>query len=194
MRSRFVVIILFVTALTLGAIFLLRPHPTPSSPNIVNPVVATASPAPPEPASRPVVIQKELTPAERQAAIDAERDRLYTWQMSNDPQSLSNILGDLINPEKEIREAAIDATKEFGSTNAIPVLKALAAESQDNDEAIAMLEAVKFLSTEPIDLTQLKAGPLTPEEQQHRAAARQAREQARAQKHPSLMPAQNGQP
>ena len=35
--------------------------------------------------------------------------------MNDDPTSLSNILADLPNSEKEIREAAIDAAKHFGS-------------------------------------------------------------------------------
>ena len=64
-----------------------------------------------------------LTDEQRQAAIDAEIDRLQQWSMNDDPASLSNILADLTSPEKEIRDAAIEATKEFGSTNAIPALE-----------------------------------------------------------------------
>jgi HEAT repeat protein len=74
--------------------------------------------------------------------------------MNDDPASLSNILADLTNPEKEIRDAAIEAAKQFGSTNAIPTLKAVAANTTDTEEQIALLEAANFLSLPPVDFSQ----------------------------------------
>ena len=92
--------------------------------------------------------------------------------MNNDPASLSNILADLTNPEKEIREAAIEAAKQFDSTNAIPTLKAVAANTTDTEEQIALLEAADFLSLP--DLPPSTNPPQTRE--QMKAAAQQARQ------------------
>jgi HEAT repeat protein len=133
-----------------------------------------------------VVVKKIPTPEEREAAIDAETDRLAAWAMNDDPESLSNILGDLASPEKEIRMAAIEAAKQFESTNAIPVLKAAAANAEDNEEAIAMLEAADWLALPNADLQRPDTMPqLTPAQtqaiEQSRAKA-QARRQAYLQK------------
>jgi HEAT repeat protein len=93
--------------------------------------------------------------------------------MNDDPESLSNILADLTNSEKEVRKAAIEAAEQFGSTNAIPVLKNLAANDEDPEEKAALLEAANFLSLPSIfDVGQ----PATP-------AERETRRQAQMQKH-----------
>ena len=67
----------------------------------------------------------------------------------NDPASLAAILNDLTNPEKEVRLAAIEATKQFGSRDAIPALQADVARATDTDEKIALLEAADFLPCRP---------------------------------------------
>ena len=79
-------------------------------------------------------------------AIKAEEDRLSTLEWNNDPASLSNILADLNSPEKEIRMAAISAAVQFNSTDAIPVLRATAANDADADEKTALLKAADYLS------------------------------------------------
>ena len=107
--------------------------------------------------------------------------------MNNDPASLSNILADLTYPDKKVREAAIEAAKQFGSTNAIPVLKDLAAHDEDPEEKAALLEAADFLSLP--SLTFGGSGtdtPMTPEQiqkAQQNWAAKEARQQALMQKH-----------
>ncbi len=83
--------------------------------------------------------------------------------MNDDPASLSNILADLTNPEKEIRDAAIEAAKQFGSTNAIPTLKAVAANTTDLEEQSALLEAADFLSLPAISDSGVQL-PRTPEQ------------------------------
>jgi hypothetical protein len=106
--------------------------------------------------------------------------------MNDDPASLSNILADLTNPEKEIRDAAIEAAKQFGSTNAIPTLKAVAANTADTEEQIALLEAANFLSLPSMTFGGSGTGtPKTPEQIQadaQRKAEREARRQAQMQK------------
>ena len=148
MRPKFALVLLLTVLLVLGAAFFLNQlltRPSAKPPPLAG---AAAAPAASEPAtavfpaaqtdtanSPPVmpapVATNALTPEQQQAAIDAETDRLQQWSMNNDPASLSNILADLTNPEKEIRDAAIEATKQFGSTNAIPALKAVAANTTD---------------------------------------------------------------
>ena len=90
---------------------------------------------------------------------EEEIDRLQDWSRNNDPQSLSNILADLTSTDKDVREAAIEAAKQFGSTNAIPALKAAAMNSSDTDEQVEMLQAAQFLALPPMDIT-----PPTPEQ------------------------------
>jgi hypothetical protein len=160
MRPKFVFALL-LALLVLGAAFIFKQHwGNAAAPPSVNESVTSApvvSAAPPSaPVSVPIapVSTNVLTPEQRQTAIDAETDRLQQWSMNDDPASLSNILADLTNPEKEIRDAAIEAAKQFGSTNAIPTLKAVAANTTDTEEQIALLEAANFLSLPPVDFSQ----------------------------------------
>jgi hypothetical protein len=130
------------------------------------------------------VATNTLTPEQRQVAIDAETDRLQQWSMNDDPTSLSNILTDLTNPEKQIREAAIEATKQFGSASAIPALKAAAANTSDTEEQIDLLEAANFLSLPSMNFSGPTVIP-TPEQiqaEEQKAIQRQNRRQAQMQK------------
>jgi len=199
MRPKIVLAILLAGILAIGAIVFLKPHsPAPVTAAAPAPA-ASAVPTPvpvPAPTSAPVVVKKAPTPEERQAAIDAETDRLSSWAMNDDPQSLSNILSDLTSPEKEIRLAAIDAAKQFESTNAIPTLKAAAANAEDNEEAIAMLEAADWLALPSVDFSHPGTkSQLTPEQaqriEQNRAKA-QARWEARMQMRAGNQGSQSG--
>lgn len=197
MRLKFVVVILLAGILSIGAIVFLKQHlsapvaviaPAPAAP--AAPAAAPAS----VPAPAPVIVRKAPTQEEQEAAIEAERNRLAAWSMNDDPQSLSNILSDLTFPEKEIRLAAIEAAKQFESTNAIPVLKAAAANAEDNQEAIAMLEAADWLALPSVDFSNMRSSgtgqQLTPEQIQ---AREQSEAQARARYLQSHADAQNSQ-
>lgn len=179
MRPQFIFAILLVGLLSLAGVFFLKQHSVKTLKPVVKPMPVVApqsNHAPPI----PVIVKKNMTPEEKKEAIEAEQNRLYTWAMNNDRQSLSNILGDLVSPEKEICMTAIEAVKEFGDTNAIPVLKALAANTDDTEEAIAMLEAVQFLSI-PSIVSDAAKPPKTPAQAQldaQRQAAKNARRQA----------------
>ena len=198
MRPRFVLALVVFCVLILGGAFLLKQHRAstsgpPASAKAVPPAPATASNAlagiapPPAPAATNI-----MTPEQRQDAITAETDRLQEWSTSSDPGDLANILADLNNPEKEVRAAAIEATKQFGSASAIPTLKAAAANTTDPEEQTALLEAADFLSLPSI--TDAPDQPKTPEQIQADAqqqAARDARRQAQMQRHSQN---QNSQP
>jgi HEAT repeat protein len=109
-----------------------------------------------------------LTPEQHQTAIDAETDRLQEWSVNDDPASLSNILADLTNPDKEIRVAAIEAARQFGSADAIPALKAAADATDDLQEKNDDLQAADFLSLPGISDSSVQL-PLTPEQIQANA-------------------------
>ena len=188
MRTKFVLAILLAAGLIIGTIIFLKPHSSVPVPDVAPAPAVSAAPTPaPAPAPAPVVVKKTLTPEEHQAAIDTETDRLSAWAMNDDPQSLSNILSDLTSPEQEIRMAAIEAAKQFESTNAIPDLKAAAANAEDNEEAIAMLEAADWLALPNADFSSRGTKPqLTPEQIQaaaQRKSEHDARIQAQMQKH-----------
>jgi HEAT repeat protein len=78
--------------------------------------------------------------------MDAEIARLDALSMSEDPANLPVILEGLASPEREVREAARDAAREFGDTNAIPALMTAAEAADDIEEKIDFLEAAEFLS------------------------------------------------
>jgi hypothetical protein len=87
----------------------------------------------------------------REDYIEQRVGELMDLAMTDDPESLKTILSEVSNPEGEIRKAAIEATKQFGSTNAIPKLEdALAsadpADKQDLREAIDFLKLPSFLA------------------------------------------------
>jgi hypothetical protein len=188
MRPKFVFAVLLFGLLASGTIIFLKQQS--SAPAVsAAPTPAPAASAVPTPAPAPApVVKKTLTPEERQAAIDKETDRLSSWGMNDDSASLSNILADLANPEKAIRAAAVEAAKQFGSTNAIPALKAAVNDTDDTQEKIALLEAADFLSL-PDAILAGKTGtdqPQTPEQIQAQAqqkAKHDARRQAQMQKH-----------
>jgi hypothetical protein len=174
---------LLAGVLAVGAIVFFKQHSSAPVPAVAPAPTVSAAPTPapaPAPAPAPVAVKKTLTPEEHQAAIDVETDRLSTWAMNNDPQSLSNILSDLTSPEKEIRMAAVEAAKQFESINAIPALKAAAANAADNQEAIAMLEAADWLALPDANLSSSGTGTrpqLTPAQTQ---AIEQSKTQAAA--------------
>jgi hypothetical protein len=162
MRPKFVVLVLLPASLIfVGLVFLKHsghaPIPVVSNPEmttfpVVSNTVAAVAPAPALASAPAPVVVKTVQPEEREAAIQAEKDQLYAWSMNDDPQSLSNILDDLTSPEKEIRMAAVEAAKQFGSTNAISTLKTVASSTADTQEQMAMLQAAYFLSLPELDL------------------------------------------
>jgi len=200
MRPKFVIALLLLALLVLGGALVLKrslerkaapptnslstaPAPAPDSNALAQ------APSPVEPALVPATVAanptNNLTGEQRQAAIEDEIDRLQQWSANDDPQSLSNILADLNNPEKDIRDAAIEATKQFGSTNAIPALKAAADATDDPHEKVALLEAAEFLSLPSLTDLRAQAPPLTPEQLQ---ANQQREAQIQSRRHPQRQP------
>ena len=153
----------------------------PAAPPAVSNIVANAAPSTPAAvrATVPAITNVVLSAKERADEID----RLQDWSMNDDAESLNHIVADLTSPDKEIREAAIEATKQFGSADAIPSLKAAADSTENIEDKTAYLEAANFLSLPSMEIT-----PIT-EEQAARHPA-QSQKGASAQ-NPQASPGQN---
>lgn len=64
---------------------------------------------------------------------------------SNDPASLKTILSELNNQNQRIRKAALDATIQFKSPDAIPTLRNELNWAEDPREKVAIQDAIDFL-------------------------------------------------
>jgi hypothetical protein len=71
--------------------------------------------------------------------------QLHEYSMQEDPKYLALILSHMTNSNAEIREAALEATMQFGNRDAIPALKELAAKTDDPREKVKILDAIEFL-------------------------------------------------
>ena len=102
-------------------------------------------------------------PPEENAAADpnspehaefiAERKaELYQMGISQKPGSLPAILARLHDANPEIREAAVTATMDFGSKDAIPTLRNELAWAEDPREKADLQQAIDFLQLPPFEL------------------------------------------
>jgi hypothetical protein len=196
MRPKFVLALILFAVLVLAAAFYFKqPVSQPQPPSVVEtttlpPSAAKSAPATapdsanfpspqPIPASVPMAaVVPPMTSEEKQSYIEAETSRLQDLSTQDDPASLSAIVNDLTNSEKEVRLAAIEATKQFGSKDAIPVLQADVASAADTDEKIALLEAADFLALP----TLTDAGVQTPPTPDQLQAIQDQRQKAVARK------------
>ena len=190
MRPKFVLVLILFAALVLAAAFYFKQpvsQPQPSGvvettalpPPAAKSAPATAPDSAKFPTPQPVAaVVPPMTPEEKQSYIEAETSRLQDLSTQDDPASLSAIVNDLTNSEKEVRLAAIEATKQFGSKDAIPVLQADVAGATDTDEKIALLEAADFLALP----TLTDAGVQTPPTPDQLQAIQDQRQKAAARK------------
>lgn len=197
MSSKFVVGILLPAILVIALAIFLKQNFKPVSSTATPPAASAPAAAAPAQASKASSDDVPLPPASTVAAptpppvsrpmtaddIQAEKDRLISLQMNNDPQSLSNILADLDSPVKDIRMAAIDATVQFDDTNAVPILKSKADNAQDLDEKEALLKAADFLALPDVTFSPDSSGvtPAQAQAEQQRQDAADAQRQAQMQ-------------
>jgi HEAT repeats len=86
------------------------------------------------------------TPEEKQAAFVVARvGELMDLGMNDDIDSLNTLLSELTNRDPEIRKAALEAVKQFGSQDAIPKLVDAASQTDDPYERVAIADAIEFL-------------------------------------------------
>ena len=99
---------------------------------------------------RPTLPESVLSPhppgsPEDGSWIIARIAAIHDLEWFDDTQSLLQILAELRNPVSQIREAALEATRNFGSRDAIPHLAARAAETGDLLEQKALIDLIEYL-------------------------------------------------
>jgi hypothetical protein len=157
MRPTFLLSLLAMLTVIFGAVWYAKsPSEVPRDTELPQKLRSVNHPVSPTPRLSSVSVHSPLpdaylNPEHREVGVAREVDRLNTLSMNSDPESLHAILEDLRHPEREVRETAIRAVKEFGSTNAIPSLKAAVDATEDIEEKMALLEAEKFLLLPKID-------------------------------------------
>ena len=88
----------------------------------------------------------ENTPlAQHQAYVEKRIEELTDLAMNADSGSLDTILSELTNRDPQIRKAALEATIQFGSRDAIPKLMDAVSQIDEPKEKADILEAVEFL-------------------------------------------------
>lgn len=149
--------------------------------------MALSSPPPPQSTNLHVLPQTDapaLTAEEQEKLIETETERLQDLSMSDNPTSLPPILAGLTNTVKEIRQAAIEATIQFGSPDAIPALKAAAVATTDPQEKEDLLDAADFLALPSLTDFVKSLPPRNPDAVQADQQLINEREKRNAQKYP----------
>ena len=77
--------------------------------------------------------------------IEQKVEALAEASAKGDSDAFQLIITALKDPRPEIRKAALEATIQLGSRDAIPVLKELAAKTEDPREKVEILDAIEFL-------------------------------------------------
>jgi hypothetical protein len=90
-----------------------------------------------------------------QAYVEKRTAELMDIAMTDDRANLDIILSELSNRDPEIRKAALEATIQFGSRDAIPKLADAVSQTDDPAEKTALSEAIEFLKLP--SLTEIRA-------------------------------------
>ena len=77
--------------------------------------------------------------------VTKRKSDLYELGMSQDPAALKSILAEMHNPDPDIRKAALTATLDLGSPDAIPALQNELAWATDLQEKLDIQKAIEFL-------------------------------------------------
>jgi hypothetical protein len=91
--------------------------------------------------------------------LEARAAELMQLAMNDDDASLQTILKELRNPNRAIRDAAVQAAIQFGSREAIPSLNEAAQVTEDDSEKKQLLAAVEFLKLPSLTEVMLKQRP-----------------------------------
>jgi hypothetical protein len=158
MRTKVVVWATVVALAILAPVIYL--HFKPDSPLPADTTVASDDSAPPATAIPPILkrVQSQQREGLSSRPTDAASSGLshddYVLQrsaqlselgMNNDPDSLKTILSEMENHDPDIRQAALSATIQFGSKDAIPVLQNEMAYATDPQEKVDIQKAIDFL-------------------------------------------------
>ena len=168
MRPKVVATILLLAFGTLGVAVLISRvfHPEEGRETAGNlPVEQAETILPPDrffPASAPPAVASDKAAAAIPPVIqetnheDYVRERiaeLMELAMNDDSDSLDTIWAELSNPDKQIREGALEAVVQFGDRSVVPRLRELAAQTEDPAEKASILEAADHLDLPPLGET-----------------------------------------
>jgi hypothetical protein len=172
MRPKIVIIILTLGLFVLGTLFAIRnttdrstrisePKPTASATTQPSDTVASGKTEPaPVVAAPKNATQSETAPTNssedaHQAYVEQRSAQLMDIAMTDDRANLDTILSELSNRDPEIRKAALEATIQFGSRDAIPKLADAISQTDDPNEKAAIADAIEFLKLP--SLTEIRA-------------------------------------
>ena len=96
-------------------------------------------------AAIPSVLQEET----HKEYVRERLTQLMELAMNDDSESLTTIWAELSNPDKQIREGALEAVVQFGDRSVVPRLRELAAQTEDPAEKAGILEAAEHLDLPP---------------------------------------------
>jgi hypothetical protein len=125
------------------------------------PVAQVETTLPPEkdvPASAPPAVAGDkvtvaIQPVSQEADhADDVRERiaeLMELAMNDDSESLDTIWAELSNPDKHIRQGALEAVVQFGDRSVVPRLREFAAQTEDPAEKAGILSAADHLDLPP---------------------------------------------
>jgi hypothetical protein len=106
------------------------------------PASVTVKPAAPGGSAAAMAVSPET---KHQEYVRKRIAQLEDLAYEDDTASLETILSELTNRDPEIRKAALEATIQFGSRDAIPRLADAAVQTEDPEEKTALNEAIEFL-------------------------------------------------
>jgi len=172
MRPKIVIIVLALGLFVFGTLFAVRQsadrstgksdlQPTASSTTQPGNNVATekvqpvpeAAAVPPKSGTQPAA--QPATEDAHEAYVEKRSAELMDIAMTDERTNLDIILSEISNRDPEIRKAALEATIQFGSRDAIPKLADAISQTDDPNEKAALADAIEFLKLP--SLTEIRA-------------------------------------
>ena len=121
-------------------------HPAPAA-------VPATHPLPPAPVAAPAVAAASApagtvapTKAQSEELIGQRAAELNELAMQDSPAAHQQIVIELKNPNREIREAAIEALKQADDRSVVPQMREIADQTDDTAEKQAILDAIDFIN------------------------------------------------
>ena len=156
MRLKIVVPVLLVSLAGLVAIFFAHSLPDKTTASVATGDTSSPLPAPEKVAAvRDFNLRATIVSSLAEPVIDEETHEDYVARrvaelmdlaMSDDRSSLASILSELNNSDPQIRDAAVSASVQFKSSDAIPALQEVYNHTDDPQEKIHITSAIQFLS------------------------------------------------
>jgi HEAT repeat protein len=170
MRPKIVITVLTLGLFVFGTLFAIRQHADRSTRISEQPTVASAAqpgntvtaekvqPVSQAAAVSPKSVTQPAQPATEeahQAFVEKRGAELMDMAMTDERTNLDTILSEISNRDPEIRKAALEASIQFGSRDAIPKLTDAISQTDDPNEKAALTDAIEFLKLP--SLTEIRA-------------------------------------